>query len=175
MVQRDGWVRAQKDFQPDFDARQARAKIPLVLWTGYPSCYSAAHPATGAERLPVQSGQRSADREYTYQLRTQFPFAPRAGHRRICRDLAPNDNSIQQERRKSRRAFGIPPMTLARRPYAGMRQVGETNQCETRVSGGRGVCGAGAGSRGIGPNWSGARCGSQTKERPLPFETEGKG
>ena len=51
---------------------------PAGPWTGYPSCYSAAHPATGAEHLPVRSGQRSADREYAYQLRTQFPFGPRA-------------------------------------------------------------------------------------------------
>ena len=39
---------------------------PAGAWTGHPSCYSAAHPATGAERLPVQSGQRSADREYAW-------------------------------------------------------------------------------------------------------------
>ena len=68
---------AQKHLQPDFDARHAFAKILLVPGQGI-------HLATQSriqrpDHLPVQSGQRGADREYAYQLWTQFPFAPCAG------------------------------------------------------------------------------------------------
>ena len=173
LIQRDGSVPAQKDLQPDFDARHALAKILLAPGQGI---HLATQPRIQRpDHLPVQSGQRSADREDAYQLWTQFPFAPCAGYRRICRDLTPNDNSIQQERRKSRRAFRILPTTLARRPYAGMRQVGETNQCETWVGGGRGVCGEGSGSQVLARIRGAARYGRRAKESPFPSIPKGRG
>ena len=173
-----GWIGARPKGLPARLQYVPRAREdPAGPWTGHPSCYSAAHPATG----PSASSIRPAQRRPRICL-SALDSIPVCSLRWVHR----TDNvSVVILRRTTTRfsrkggsvaeLFRIPPTTLARRPYAGRRQVGETYQCETRVSGGRGVYSPGAGSRGIGPNWSGARCGSQTKESPFPSKPKGRG
>ena len=148
---------------------------PAGPWTGHPSCYSAAssdrticqfNPASAAPtaNMPINSG-----------LNSRLLPAPGTPHRqRICRDLTPNANSIQQEGRKSGRATLTTPWPCGPQ-HAGSDQVGRIGNVKGRLA--EEEClRRGSGSEGFGSGiGSAARCERREKESPFPSKPKGRG
>ena len=172
-----GWIDARPKALPAKLRCAPRVREnPAGPWTGHPSCYSAAHPATGpsASSNPA-SAAPTANMPISSGLNSRLLPALGTRHRqRICRDLTPNDNSIQQERRSLAElsAFFLRPWHAGRTPGCARlaRQINaKRGLAEEEVLAER------ERGRGFWPRWGCCRMRKAGKRKPLPFETEGKG